>query len=254
MNKKKVTLFELTSDEAGQLFKKTKTLLMPFGSVEQHGPHVPLGLDGMDAYVVAKRIAEKIPAVIAPLLPVGISHYHMSWPGTITVKTETYAKFVEEMTLSLIQHGARNIVYINGHGGNKPGLDLAATNVQMATDARIMIVLCYQTPLVLFGGKLDMGHGGRIETNAVLAYDPDLVDLTKVETKPGWEEEAKKIARMRGRDRGDIYSMVKDFGEVSKDGWFGDAKSANVEEAKMMIDKVADEIIVYMKKTFGEIA
>ena len=252
---KKVTLFELTSPEAAELFKKTKTVLMPFGSIEHHGPHLPLGTDGMDAYVVAKRIAEKTEAIVAPLMQVGVSQYFMDWPGTMTVKTETYAKFVEEMTLSLVHHGLKNIVYIIGHGGNKQGLEIAANNVQMESDATVMLVLCFRVPAVVLPGKMDMGHGGRVETNAVLAYDPELVNREGVTVKPGWEEAIQRINRIRGRERGDIYGIMKNFRtDGSEEGWFGDPLSANVEEAHDMVDKVADDIIVYMEKKFGSAA
>jgi len=204
-------------------------------------------MDGMGVYAVAKKIVEKIDVVVAPLLPFGVSYFHMGWPGTMTVKTETYARFVEEMTLSLVQHGAKYIVYLNGHGGNRPGLELAAMNVQMATDARVMIVHSWRVAEVIFEGKLDAGHTGRIETDFALAYDPELVDLEKAVTKPGYEG---RIMRWPG-SRGDIYTMVRDFRE---DEWFGDAKGASIEEAQMVVEKVADEIITCMGKTFGSAA
>lgn len=249
----KTTLFGLSSDEAGALFKKTRTVIMPFGSIEHHGPHLPLGTDAINAYVVAKRIAEKIPVVVAPLLPVGVSYYFMQWPGTISVETETYASFVEQMTLSLVRHGAKNIVFLNGHGGNRQGLELAAIKVRRQTGVKVLLVLTPQVALNVYKGELDMGHGGRIETNMVLAYNPELVQLWKATRSSGedWRVPVDRMARIRGRARSDIYGIVRDFkDEISEDGWFGEPHKASVEEARQMVDRVADEIIEHMKRMF----
>jgi creatinine amidohydrolase len=238
-------LFSLTTDQAGELLKRTQTVLVPFGAVEQHGPGIPLGTDIIVAEVLAKRIAEKIDVLVVPVLPVGVSYFHMGFPGTITVKTETYAKFVEEMTLSIIQNGARYIVYINGHMGNKSGLELAAINVQAASEARVVIVNPCMVADTLFEGEIDSGHAGRVEADFVLAYDPALIDMEKASSKPGWES---KVKTWRGKPKIDIYKIVKEF---SLDQTFSNAKGASREEAKVVVDRITDEIILQMGEIFG---
>ncbi|MBI2830921.1 MAG: creatininase family protein [Chloroflexi bacterium] len=251
------SLYTMSSEEAGQFLQKTKTVVMPFGSTEHHGPHLPLGTDSMQAVVVAKKLAEKVPVLVTPLIPVGVDYYFMSWPGTITIEIETYARLIEEMTLSLVRHGVKNFVYLSGHGGNKQALELAAINSRRKADIKVLIAVPAYVANVLFQGKYDMGHGGRIETDGVLVYNSELVDMQKAMPKPGQptpEEQIQRISKIRGRARYDIFGVVKDFRqEVSEEGWFGDAKGATIEEGQFIFDRVTDEIIEHMKRMFGEI-
>ncbi len=249
----KLTLLEMTSVEAAERFKKTQTAVVAVGSIEHHGPHLPLSTDYLWSYQISRLIARKTGVVVTPVIPVGLSHYLMPWSGTLTVSVETYAKYLEEITMCLVQHGAKNFVYLCCHGGNRVGMEVAAMNVQMKSDAQILIFLLPSAMLRLFGEV--GGHAGSLETAAVLAYDPGLVDKSKAvhaKGEPPDEAAKERIDRMRGRIRPDFYKMVQDWKkEVSPDGWMGDVQSATAADGKKYVERLADEVIDQMNVWFG---
>src|SRR5262245_34367011 len=114
-------LHELTREDARAAAADT-LLLLPVGSVEQHGPHLPLGTDFMTAEHLALEAAERagreIPVVVAPTLPFGSSHHHIPFGGTMSLSTETYYRLLYELGSSLADSGFRILFLINGHGGN----------------------------------------------------------------------------------------------------------------------------------------
>jgi len=179
---------ELTWPEAEKRFQQVDTALLPVGSTEQHGPHLPLGTDAFDAAYLADRIAEACSdpkPLVLPLIPYGVSYEHDEFKGTISVGTEALSRLVYEIGMSVARNGIRKLVIINGHGGNAPALNFAA---QMITrDARIFA--CVDT-----GETSDVDiyaiietpndiHAGEIETSTSLAVRPHLVKMDQAEKK-----------------------------------------------------------------------
>lgn len=118
----KILLAEMTWPEVRERLSKTDIALVPIGSTEQHGPHLPLQTDTFIAYEIAKRAAEMVKedvkAVVAPPIPFGVSSEWMSKPGTITLSPDTCAAIVKDVCMSLLHHGFRKIVIVNGHASN----------------------------------------------------------------------------------------------------------------------------------------
>jgi len=94
------------------------TIIIPLGSTEQHGPHLPLGADYFQALDLSKRISARTGVVVAPVLWVGYSPYHAGFPGTLSLQPETMERVLFEVAEYLVQHGFRRIMFFNGHGGN----------------------------------------------------------------------------------------------------------------------------------------
>ena len=115
-------LGELTWVEVEEYLARDDRLLLPVGSTEQHGRHLPLGTDASIAYAIAKEVGEATGVLVAPLLPYGMSLHHMAFPGTISLKPSTLEALILEVLQSLHQHGFRRILIVNGHGGNTPSL------------------------------------------------------------------------------------------------------------------------------------
>ncbi|MDY7032547.1 MAG: creatininase family protein, partial [Thermodesulfobacteriota bacterium] len=122
-------LGEMTWPEAKKLFQKVDVALLPVGSIEQHGPHLPLDTDAFDAQYLAHRVAEACsdpkPMVLPPIL-YGVSYHHEDFHGTIGISPETLSQLAYEIGMSSAGHGITKLVIINGHGGNSPALHLAA--------------------------------------------------------------------------------------------------------------------------------
>src|SRR5262249_20318170 len=158
--------------------------LLPVGSIEQHGPHLPLDVDAFDAEYLALQTAaacsEPRPIVL-PLIPYGVSYNHDDFAGTISVGPDTLAKMVHEVGLSVARHGITKLVIINGHGGNVPSLRFAAQMINR--DAHIFT--CVETgetsdaDLARLVETHNDVHAGELETSTTMALRPHLVPMDK---------------------------------------------------------------------------
>ncbi len=175
-------LGELTWPEAEKRFKEVDLVLLPVGSIEQHGPHLPLDTDAFDAEYLAKEVAERCNApkpVVLPLIPYGVSYHHEDFTGTISISPETLSKLVYEIGMSVARRGIKKLVIINGHGGNSPALHYAAQMINR--DARIFT--CVDTgessdpDIAALAETPNDVHAGEIETSTTLAIRPHLVRL-----------------------------------------------------------------------------
>ncbi len=236
----KSSLFELSTTEAGDLLKRTDLGAIAIGATEQHGPHLPLGTDAMGAFAVARRLAERIDVVLAPMIPFGMSEYHMTWPGTITLSASTVTALLKDVARSLIRHGVKRIVIINGHEGNAPSIQVAASEIQWETGVPFLVVPYFAAARTVFD-VTERGHGGRMETSAVLAYDSTLVNFEAVQAGGStYDESLKRHDVYRGAA---IYAVLRDFHQVSDVGWFGRAAEATTDDAERLVQEVTDQII-----------
>ena len=111
-------LENLSYVEVESYLAEKDTILIPIGSVEQHSPYGLIGTDFITAESVAREVGKRLDLLVAPTLPYGMSQHHMGFSGTITLSPETFINVIKDITNSLLQHGFKRIIYINGHGGN----------------------------------------------------------------------------------------------------------------------------------------
>ncbi len=173
-------LGELTWPEAKKRLKEVDVALLPVGSIEQHGPHLPLDTDAFDADYLAKRVAEgcKDPRpLVLPLIPYGVSYHHEDFSGTISISPDILAQLVYEIGMSAASHGVTKLVIINGHGGNSPALHFAAQMINRDGN----IFTCVDTgetsdpDIHALAETPNDVHAGEIETSTTLAVRPGLV-------------------------------------------------------------------------------
>jgi creatinine amidohydrolase/Fe(II)-dependent formamide hydrolase-like protein len=179
-------LGELTWPEAAERFRQVDVALLPVGSLEQHGPHLPLDTDAFDAELTARRVAaacrEPRPLVL-PLIPYGVSYAHEDFAGTLSVSPETLARAVHEIGLGVAREGITKLVIVNGHGGNGPALHFAAQMINR--DAHIFT--CVDTGETSDADVAEIcdvkndAHAGDIETSTSLAARPELVRMDRAE-------------------------------------------------------------------------
>ncbi len=177
-------LEELTRDEARRVAPDT-LLVLPVGATEQHGPHLPVGVDAFAVTHVARtaatEAAKQIPVLVAPTLPFGSSHHHLPFGGTMSLSTETYYRVLHDLLESLIVGGFRRIFVINGHGGNNELIQLAARDLVLAHPANIAAASYWTVGAgALAAAQATVttelpGHSGEFETSVMLALRPDLV-------------------------------------------------------------------------------
>lgn len=108
--------------QARELFRDKNIALIPVGSTEQHGPHLPLGTDFLAAEALARSAAEETKVICTPVIPVGISSAHMQFWGTLTVAPDAFRAYMRDLARSIASHGIQRLIFVNGHGGNGPAL------------------------------------------------------------------------------------------------------------------------------------
>lgn len=170
----------LTWVEIEERLSKSKVVVFPVGSVEQHGHHIGVGADWIQAWEIAKRVGEKSGALVLPVLCYGVSGHHKEFPGVLTMSSQTYSKVVIEILESLNRYGVERVLFINGHGGNTGGLIEAAKKARddfgmLCAVSHWWDVLCNKS---IFGHPAEE-HAGYAETALTLASEPGAVHLER---------------------------------------------------------------------------
>lgn len=244
------SLLKMTQPEAEAILKRTGLAIIPMGSVEQHGPHLPCGTDYLASLIIGQKVAETVDGLLVPFCPVGVTPFHMSFVGTLTLQPQTFMAVIEDICSSLAQHGAKKIVFLNWHEGNTSSMNLAAVAAQQKFGVRVLVVQACYIAFELFGQECGLTHGGELEVLPVLAYDPSLVHL-ELATNGSPPEKAKKIDSLR-RGRA-AYPFLKDIREIAPSGWYGEPQKATQEKAGLFLDKVAQAAADYIQTTFKEL-
>src|SRR5215470_18710325 len=173
---------ELTQPEIAAQLRKNPLVILPAGSVEQHGPHLPAGTDIYAANVIAHAVAERMDALVLPGGPLGVTALHMPFESTVTLSPETYMRVVIETCASAAQHGAEDILILHWHELHIPPLGVAAETLHREHGMTVLTVQACFVAEELFGKECNgLTHGGEIEALAVLAYRPELVHLDRID-------------------------------------------------------------------------
>lgn len=172
--------------------------ILPVGSTEQHGPHLPLGTDTFVTMAVMQAALARLPkatCLVLPALAVGKSNEHLSFLGTLTLSGTTLATVVGELARSLSRHGLARLVLVSGHGGNLPVLEALSRDLRI--DQRLLVfVTSAMAGVSLSAHGIARGdfHGGDSETSMIMALRPELVRLHELPSHnppvlswTGWE-------------------------------------------------------------------
>src|SRR5436190_18745206 len=175
----------MTWPEVRDLLTRTDIVLIPVPSIEQHGPQTPMGTDYYAGVEEAQLIAQRTDVLVAPVLLVGQSPYHMEFPGTMTLSSETIQRVYFEAAQSLIHHGFRRFLFLNSHAGNQYMTRFVVDRVNQETPAvaielgdGVAAVSGRRGPDQAPAEKFDR-HGGVGETSLAMYLFPSLVQLDK---------------------------------------------------------------------------
>lgn len=182
---------KLTWPEINQAVQAKKVVVVPIGSTEQHGHHLPLDVDVVCPTGIAHAAARLIPDDVLVMPPIvhGYTAHVMDFPGTINIHYEHFIRFVVDVGKSLAYHGFKKVVLFNGHGSNAPNLDLAARRVNLETDAECVATSWWNLLTVDKGfmpswreSKFPGGcaHACELETSVYLYFDEDNVRKDRI--------------------------------------------------------------------------
>ncbi|NIN53248.1 MAG: creatininase family protein [Nitrososphaeria archaeon] len=248
----KYNLQHMSWEEVEELRDKSGGVaIVPAGSTEQHGRHLPCGTDAFSAIGIANELGKRVGALVTPPLWFGWSPHHMAYPGTITLRPEILVEVIVDICKSLVHHGFKRIVVINGHRvANLPPLQQGVWRAKTETGANIMLVdphyMGYTIAKEL--NIVPIGHAGEFETSHIMYLHPDLVKPEKIVK---YDPPADKFHVIDVREPGDRVTWVpsipptgeryEKLREVSG-GVHGDPTNASKEKGKKIHEAVVNNI------------
>jgi len=236
---------ELTADDFRQAIQQSQgTCVLPFGILEKHGTHLPLGTDLLNVRYAALHASELEFAVVYPQYYFGQIFEAKHEPGTIAYSRELQQMLLQETTDEMARNGCKKIVIVNGHGGNESLLPFfAQSQLEKKHDYVVYVQWGHDAPK---GGpekkdKLDM-HAGQTETSTMMISNPNLVHLDRAAQESGSDQKRQHLpedvytgiwwyARFPNHYSGDGSLASKELGEFEMNAWIN-AISAAIRAAK----------------------
>jgi creatinine amidohydrolase len=235
---------EHTWPELREAAKNKPVCVIPCGTVEQHGPHLPLSTDFVTAGMISERAVQRVApnALLLPTLSYGFNEHHMDFPGTIAIPGQDYINYAANVGLSLARHGFDKVLYVNGHGSNRAFLEIAAREVCNRSDAFAALVSWWSLiPTDLLNATLTsekpggVSHACELETSALLYLRPDLVDMSKAVRDVGF-----RPSKHMWRDLRVASPVVfnEQWSRFSETGIQGDPTLATAEKGRVLVEAV----------------
>jgi creatinine amidohydrolase len=244
---RKFLIEEMTPQEITDALKEVDTVVVPLGSVEQHGPHLPVGTDTLIPITVAKRVAERTKVLVAPPIYYGNSLSMIDMKGVFTVTPDTLANLLLDLCKSFSKQGFKKIVFINGHGGNTQVLSFIGQKARMETGALIVRIDWWEIVAeeILKICERELVHADEGETSMMLACRPELVDMAKAAKDETWYKLVKTLTGGKPKNMPQVYVP---FSKWSKKGLIGDATKASKRKGQRIMEAVIDNIVYFLQQ------
>lgn len=249
---------DLTWPEVNDAVERHKVILLPIGSTEQHGPHLPLDVDNLISNGVCMEAGRRAPDIvlIAPQVSYGYNIHALDYPGTMHVGYEYLIGLCLDLCKSFAYHGFKRIVILNGHGGNSAALELASRRTILETDALVTSLTWWSLlppdfvasvrESVFPGGT---GHAGEFETSVYLHLAAEKVQMDKAKNHLAWYN-TRGTASFQW---GDLFgsgpvSMFERTSTFTEDGTFGEATLATAEKGKRIFDQAVTRLLEFVRE------
>lgn len=230
-----VFLAEMTNPEVEAFVRDAgdrRTVIVPVGSTEQHGPHGPLGSDVLIPQEVARRVAPQVRAVVAPPVSYGLSYPHAGFTGVVHVRISTFTALIEDLCLQFAAMGLDRIVFLNGHYDNTYAIAYACAAVgeRLPAGTRAFPINYWDAmtadEAAEFFDPSNGLHANRGETSAVMAINPDLVDMDVANAEmPPFPE----VANPAAVHTAFFFSSPGSVFRATRSGTWGDARHSSAE-------------------------
>lgn len=258
-----IWLQELTWEDVEEYLKKKDIIIIPVGSTEQHGPAGPLGLDTYAAIAIAEDAAKKTDVLVSPPLWFGDSSHHLSFPGTISLRTETLVAVTKDVIRSLAKHGFNKIIIVNGHKGtNIAGLAAACRYLHQYELPHVIMALV--DPMYLAKGVADIKenvehHAGELEISQVWYKYPktikhDKLTESRVDLKEILSPFAKEDLLGHNGDTIEVFWNSYEQKHFAPNGSLSNSSKASPEKGKKYHEYIVNrlaEFIEWLKKYNG---
>jgi creatinine amidohydrolase len=233
-----------------------QVVVLPLGSMEQHGHHLPLLTDTMICQEIVRRAEDALgdEALFLPALWFGVSEHHRGFPGTVSVRQRTYVRMLGDVLESLIGGGFRRIVLLNAHGGNDLPGRTATYEAQMRHRERRDLWLVFATwytlaaPQIAALSDLDqkwVTHSCELETSAMLRLRPELVDMAAAR---GAGIDFESAFYTPDSSRASRVSIVRPFDQISATGAYGHPEVATPDKGEDILAAAAGELVAFLRE------
>jgi len=242
--------------EAEAKFKKTRLAIIPTGSVEQHGLHLGVGADWIQAWAIAKKVGEKTDAIVLPVMPYGVSGHHRDFTGTVYLEAATFQKVVSEILSCLSRYGIERVVFVNGHGGNVQAVSEAAKGAREKYGMVCAIVqwwdILRKKPVL---GQPAETHAGYAETAFMLASRPEAVKMEYAVLSPTKQvdKDIQLVSSASARFRDGFVRIILRTADVSETGSMTENHPDDVPGTtdysgvtKELAEKLMNEVVDYV--------
>lgn len=245
---------EFSWPEIRDAVAQDRVAVLPVGTVEQHGPHLPLVTDVLTAAEMSRRAVERVSekAILLPPVYYSFNEHHMDFPGTIAVEGETVIRYVTDIGVSLARHGFRKVLLVNGHGSNVPFLDIAARKITVQTEAICAMVSWWSLiPKSVISELREseypggMAHGCELETSVLLYLRPDLVQFEKAERDMHFSSSEFFYWDL---EQPSPVAFQEWFSRYSKTGTVGDPTKATKAKGEQFVNAVVDRMVALIQE------
>jgi len=228
--------------------------IIPLGSIEEHGPHSPMG-DYVAIDAIAGQTGERTRDLVAPTMPFGFSEYFRHYPGTITLRPETLSSVVEDTVDCLLRHGVRRIVIFNGHAGNAPILELLTRKLRrergilIPSVSPLQVIQAPELIKELYGAGFKLGHGGEPMGSLMMVLQPGKVQMERAGSygrKDLWGMPTDGLGAFLFH--GVRVAVPLDMRDVTPEtGSLGDPSSATAARGQAMLNYAVDFCVEFMR-------
>ncbi len=240
--------------EAGEL--TDRVVVLPLGSMEQHGQHLPLLTDTMIATEIARRAESELGdmALFLPTLWAGASDHHRRFAGTISIRSESYVRVLADMLESLIDDGFRRIFLLNAHAGNITPSRMAIYDAQVHHSDKLDLWLAFSTWSTIAAQQVaglsgleqkSVTHACEQETSMILHLRPDLVTMEAARGVNAPFESAFYNVDLPRSSRVDV---PRSFEQWSTTGAFGHPEVATAEKGEALLSVVVGEVVAFVRE------
>jgi len=238
-----VFLGEMTDPEVSDFLADHQTVIVPTGSTEQHGPHGPLLTDVLVPVEVARRVAPRAGAAVAPSINYGLSYPHAGFTGVVHLRIETFMALIEDVAVGLATMGFRRVVFLNGHYDNTLAIAYACANAaaRLPAGTRAYPInywdgMTAEEAGEFFGPTAGL-HANKAETSAVMAIDPAFVDIEHANAEmPPFPEVTSPAAVHTAF----FFSTPGSVHRATHSGTWGDAREASAEYGERYLQVVTE--------------